>query len=278
MKKSINAWSFPNDWDFEKVFSFAKELGFECIELNLDNEGAHSFTFDSDEKTFAHVRELIKKYGIEVQSVSTGKYWSSGAFGSDDVNKKNEAIKVMRKQIECARGIGADTILVVTCIDNQTGYKKSFENTINTFRELEDEIKAMGINIGLENVWNRFFMSPFDVKYVLDAIDNPLVGLYLDIGNMLAFSLPEYWIEVAGKYIKKVHIKDFKKHDTFNMGGVFCDLLEGDLDCEKVIPMLKAAGYDGPLSAELFNENDAISPETFITTIYNAIEKIVKMA
>ena len=42
--------------------------------------------------------------------------------------------------------------------------------------------------------------------------------------------------------------------------------------------MLKAAGYDGPLSAELFNENDAISPETFITTIYNAIEKIVKMA
>ncbi len=280
MKKSINAWAFPNSYTFEEVFAMAEKLGFECIELNLDDENAlHSFNFNSDEKTYAKVRELIKKHGVAVESVSTGKYWSCGAFASDDPQKSAQAVKVMRKQIEIARGIGADTILVVTSLDLDAGYEKSFENTINLFRSMENEIKENNINIGIENVWNQFFLSPHDAKYVIEAIDNPLVGIYFDAGNMLEFGRPEWWIEVIGKYIKKVHVKDFKKTSTYHLGGEWCGLFEGDMNFEKVIPALKKAGYDGPVSAELFNADpDNVPAEDFIAHIYDGMEKALSFA
>lgn len=276
MKRSINAWAFPNTWDFEKVFDTANKLGFECIELNVDLDGgAHSFTYASDEKVYEEVKALIKKYGVKVESVSTGAYWSTPAFGSADPDKSAEAVKVMRKQIEVARGIGADTILVVTSLDPDAGYTKSFENTIKVFRNMEDEIKEKGINIGIENVWNQFFLSPHDAKYVLDAIDNPYVGIYFDAGNMLEFGRPEWWIETVGKYIKKVHIKDFKKSSTYHLGGEWCALFAGDADFESLIPALKAAGYDGPVSAELFNGGSQ-TPEEFLGEIADAMKKIIK--
>lgn len=276
MKRSINAWAFPETWDFEKVFDTAKKLGFECIELNVDLDGgAHSFTYASDEKVYAEVRELINKYGVKVESVSTGAYWSTPAFGSADPAKSAEAVKVMRKQIEVARGIGADTILVVTSLDAEAGYNKSFENTIKVFRDMEDEIKEKGINIGIENVWNQFFLSPHDAKYVLDAINNPYVGIYFDAGNMLEFGCPEWWIETIGNYIKKVHIKDFKKSSSYHLGGEWCALFEGDADFESLIPALKAVGYDGPVSAELFNDGSK-TPEDFLGEIADAMKKIIK--
>ncbi len=278
MKKSINAWSFDEALTFEEVFAMAKKTGYECIELNLDAAGAHSFTFDSNEETYSHVRELIKKYGVEVRSVSTGLYWSSGAFGSDNPEKRDEALKVIRKQLEAASAIGAETILVVTCIDEETGYKKSFENTIKVFRSLKKEIKKSGVEVGIENVWNRFFLSPNDAKYVIEKINNPMVGIYFDIGNMIEFAEPQYWIETVGKYIKKVHIKDFKRTNGYNSGGVFCGLLEGDVDFEKTIPMLKAAGYDGPLSAEIFKGDRDMSAEEFVAWIYEGVEKITALA
>ena len=46
MKKSINAWTFPDALDFEACLVAAKEAGFDAVEFNLDREtsaSAHSF-------------------------------------------------------------------------------------------------------------------------------------------------------------------------------------------------------------------------------------------
>lgn len=279
MKKSINAWAFPEEMTFEDIFETAKKYGFEAIELNVDEVGAnkHSFNYDSTEADFNKVLELEKKYGIEVQSVSTGLYWSTGAFASENPEKRAEALKVLRTQLRCASAIKAEGILVVTCVDNEIGLKKSFENTIEVFRSLKDEIDASGVKVGLENVWNEFFSSPMDVKYVLDAIGNKNVGMYFDIGNMVEFSNAEWWLDIVGEYIVKVHIKDFKRAgDVCHNGGTFCGLLEGDVHFDVAIPKLKAAGYDAAMTAELFP-----TPETdlhkFYSDISSALDKIMAM-
>ncbi len=281
MKTSINAWSFPAEYDFEQTFKKASELGFECIELNLDAEtdpSKHAFHYDSDEVLYSEVRELSKKYNVKTTSVSTSLYWSVGAFGADDENKRDEALKVLRKQIEIAKGIGATAILCVPCVDAETGLKKSFENTIKVFRSLKKEIKKGGVEIGFENVWNGFFMSPFDVKMLLDKIDNSMVGIYFDVGNMVEFSNPLYWTEIVAPYIKRIHIKDFKRNnDACYNGGVFCKLLEGDVDFEKVIPMIKASGYDFTATSEVFPSPEEDIDE-FLTRLYKDVKTIVDMA
>jgi hexulose-6-phosphate isomerase len=210
----------------------------------------------------------------------TTHYNTTGAsFGSPKGSEKyNEALKILRKQLECAKGIGATAILVVPNLDLDVGYKNSIENTIETFRELEDEIKEAGIHIGLENIWNRFFLSPYDAKYVIESINNPLVGIYLDIGNVLETSLPDFWIEVLAPYIKRVHVKDFKRNNSFFSGGTFCELLEGDLDFKTVIPKLKAAGYDGPLTSEVGNDKEGRSRDEFLADLSREMDQIVAMA
>ncbi len=99
MKKSINAWAFDWTLDFETVFAMTKKAGFDCIELNLDAEGAHAFTPNSDDDTFELVRQLSKKYQVKVGSVSSSLYWSTGLFGSRDSEKRNAAVKLFKKTL-----------------------------------------------------------------------------------------------------------------------------------------------------------------------------------
>ena len=278
MKKSINAWAFPAEMTFEDIFATAKKYGYEAMELNVDGVGAnkHSFNYETTDEQLAEVVALKAKYGIDVQSVSTGLYWSSGAFASEVPEKREEALKILRTQLRCAKGIGADGILVVTCVDNEIGLKKSFDNTIEVFRSLKDEIAATGVRVGLENVWNNFFSSPMDAKYVLDGIGDKNVGIYFDIGNMIEFSEAEWWIDIIGEYIVKVHIKDFKRNGGCHAGGTFCKLLEGDVNWDVAIPKL-AKYYDGPMTAELFPAAGTDMNE-FFTEISAALDKIIAKA
>jgi signal peptidase I len=72
-----------------------------------------------------------------------------------------------------------------------------------------------------------------------------------DRGDEVEFSVPEFWIEVLGKTIKKVHVKDFKRAHGLHSGGCFVNLLEGDVNWARVVKAFRAAGYDGYLTAEL---------------------------
>lgn len=279
MKKSINAWVFPEEMSFEEVFETAKKYGFEAIEFNVDEEKCgsnHNFHFNTTEDTLAEVKRLITKYGIEVQSLSGSLYWTSGAFASNKAEKRDEAIKILRTQLRCAKALGADAILVVPCVDNEIGLMKSMDNTIKVFRELKDEIDASGVKIGFENVWNNFFSSPLDVKYVLDGIGNENVGIYFDIGNMIEFSEAEWWIDIIGKYIVKVHVKDFKRNGTYYNGGKFCKLFEGDVNFKAAIPKLKDTGYDSTITAELF-PREGENLDEFLTDLSEAMDKIKAM-
>ena len=280
MKIATGAAGLVKGGSFREQFAKAREIGYDAVELWLwaDGDRDKTLSLKSTKEDYEMIRSLIKEFGVEVRSIASGAYWSTGAFGSADPAKSADAIRLLRKQIEAAGEIGADTILVVTNIDPETGYNQSVELTIKVFRDMEEEIKEAGINIGLENVWNRFFLSPNDVKYVLDKIDNPLVGLYFDIGNMVEFSEPEYWIETIGKYIKKVHIKDFKRNNGYHSGGTFCHLFDGDVNFEKCMRLLHETGYDDVITAEVSNSNPDISHEDYIKMLYDSMRKIAAMA
>lgn len=277
MKKSINAWTFPAEMDFEQIFDTAKKYGFEAIELNLDPPGCgnHCLSVETTADDIAKIRRLIKESGITVESISSSMYGRIGAFASRESEKREEAINMLRKHLQLARDIGADSILVVPHIGAGLRLKESFDNTIEVFRSLKSEIAEYGVRIGLENVWNCFFSSPYDIQYVLDAIDDDNVGLYFDLGNMVEFADTDWWVDAVGKYVVKVHVKDFKRAKGYRSGGNFCDLLEGDLNWEATMPLL-AKYYDGPLTAELSQgKRDA---DEFYPKLSDALDKIIAMA
>ena len=97
--------------------------------------------------------------------------------------------------------------------------------------------------------WNKFLLSPLEMRDFIDSFNSDFVGSYFDVGNVLLTGYPEQWIRILGKRMKRVHIKDFKK-STGTVEG-FVDLLEGDVDFDGVKKALADISYDGYVTAEM---------------------------
>ena len=275
MKKAINAWSIPNHINFAEMFCDISEAGFDGIELNLDpdNYSSHSLTMSTGKDTFTEINRLAEEYNLQVVSISTSL--SGGKLGSDNKAVRESGKDIIRKQLECATALSTDGILTVPGgMTESISLLHAYENSFMAIEELKSEIKSTKINVGLENVWNGFFTSPFDMKNFIDKLDCPYIGAYFDVGNVIAFSNPEYWIEILNTRIRKIHVKDFKLNNGINRGGCFVNLLQGDVNWNKVIPALSKAGYDGYLTAELGMMREC--PEYLYKITSEALDIIIK--
>jgi hexulose-6-phosphate isomerase len=103
--------------------------------------------------------------------------------------------------------------------------------------------------LAVENVWNRFLLSPVEMAYFVDSIGSDYVACYFDVGNVLPFGYPQDWIRTLGSRVKRIHMKDFKR-SVGNFNG-FCDLTEGDVPWAEVMKALKEIGYKGPVTGEM---------------------------
>ena len=252
MKRSLNAWTCPGTQDFETVFRKLKAAGFDGVELNVDgahNASLHSLTLDTTPAQLKEIKALSEKYDLPVCSISTSLY-GPDTIGADDAAGRDMARRILEKQLECADALGADGILIVPGgITENRSIRKAWENSQETLLSLKSTIESGTIKVGVENVWNNFFLSSVEMARFIDELNIRNLGAYFDVGNVAIFSWPEYWIEILGSRIVKIHVKDFLK--TGGNAGTFVNLLEGSIRWEKVVPALQAAGYNGYLTAEL---------------------------
>jgi hexulose-6-phosphate isomerase len=277
MKKSINAWSVDPNTGFEDMFAQIKKAGFDGIELNVDSaEGAsaHSLTPDTTEQQLADIRAVSDKYELPVVSISTSLWWSVN-MGSPNKENQEMGRKLLGQQLKCAKALGASGILVVPGgINEEVSIKEAYLNSSELLSSCKDLITKYKISVGVENVWNQFFMSPYDMLVFIDNLDCEYITAYYDVGNVAAFSWSEYWIDILGGRISHIHIKDFKRSSGFNSGGTWPNLLDGDVNFRKIIPALKKAGWDGYLTAEI-SKPDNQTFEEFYRDTANLEEKII---
>ena len=268
IKKGINIWSFDKSKSVESCMQLAKDAGFEGIELALAADGPIGMK-SSDAEIIA-IKKASEKIGIEICSLATGLYWQySLTSNREDIREK--AKQVVKRQIDVAALLGVDCILVcpgTVGVDFKPedvvpdagnieffagseiiDYDVAYERAQKALMELAPYAGEKGVIIGIENIWNKFLLSPLEMKNFLDEINSPFVGAFLDVGNMLLFGYPEHWIKILNKRIKKVHFKDFRR-DAKGLAG-FVDLLAGDVDWVKVIDAFEAVGYHGWASAEM---------------------------
>ncbi len=278
MKKSINAWSVESSVGFEEMFAQIKAAGFNGIELNLDKEGSptHSLTFSTSVQELADIKAISQRYKLPVVSVSCSLYGTS--MGSPQAEERAFAASVLLKQLECAKALGAAGILVVPGgMTDSVTLKTAWENSLKTLAGLKDEIKESKLFVGVENVWNQFFTSPFDMVSFIDTLDSRYIGAYFDVGNVVAYSQPEHWIEILSERIKLVHVKDFKRKGGMNSGGEWADLLTGSIHWAKIVPALKNAGFDGYLTAEVGKNNPEQSYPEFYAMVSAQLDNILQL-
>lgn len=110
IKKSINLWVSPEGRDIYDIISIIKDAGFDAVEPNLDETGYLSL--ESTERDIENFRNHVEKTGLKIASVSSGLLWKY-TLSSPDPEVRKKAESVLKKQIECAKILGTDGILVI---------------------------------------------------------------------------------------------------------------------------------------------------------------------
>jgi hexulose-6-phosphate isomerase len=246
MKKGVNQWAFGNR-EIKECFKLAKEAGFNGVELNFSESG--EFSLESKKNEFKEIKKYAEDLNLELPSICTGLLWKY-PLSTPDKNLRRKGETIVKKMIEIAKFIGADTVLVVPgVLDEKTPYDYAYRTSQEIIIKLASFAEKAKIYIGIENVWNKFLLSPLEFCKFIDEINNPYVGCYFDVGNVLVSGYPQHWIEILGKRIKKIHIKDF----IIQIGNIqgFTYLFQGDVNWKEVKNSLKKIDYNDYLIAEL---------------------------
>ena len=167
--------------------------------------------------------------------------------------------------------MGVDTTLVVPGIVNaDIPYDAAYDRAQACLAEIEPFAKSAGVAVGVENVWNKFLLSPLEFARFIDELDSEYIGAYFDVGNVLLYGFPDSWIRILGSRIKKIHVKDFKT--GIGNGSGFCNPLQGDVPWYKVCAALKEIGYDEYITGEV--DGYKVEPQLGLKHIADSIRAI----
>lgn len=249
MKKGINAWCFPEDIDKETLFTKVRDLGFEGIELNISDNNRSILHMNSTDEEIRNLKESAQLFGIKISGISTDLLWKYPLTSyKSDLHAKG--MHVVEKMIEAASLCEAKTVLVVPgVVTAEVPYDAAYRKSLESIKNLAEMAENHQVRIGIENVWNKFLLSPLEMADFIDQVDSSSVGAYLDIGNTYQFGYPEQWIDILSDRIIAVHIKDFKQ-SVGNIDG-FVTLLAGDISWDKVSNALNNIHYNGFISPEI---------------------------
>jgi hexulose-6-phosphate isomerase len=196
----------------------------------------------------------IRDAGLEVSDVANALDWKEN-IASRDPEKREAAVRHIRRQIEAAQILGTDAILVVAgVVTDDTPYNEVYKRTVGTLQTLAEVAAKARVKIGVENCNSeqRFLLSPREFATFLDEINSPWVGIHLDVGNIHDTGFAEQWIEIHGPRITRIHIKDVHKHrGRCGNESVYTNIFLGDNNWPAIREAMRKVNYDGWLIAEM---------------------------
>lgn len=217
--------------------------------------------------------KLASSYNLKLKSISTSLLWES-PLSDPSETIRGEGRKIVEKLIELAVALEADTILVVPGIVSETTtYDECYKRSQEELKKILPFAEKNRVHIGIENVWNKFLLSPLEMARYIDELDSDYVGAYFDVGNVLQFGYPEQWIRILEKRIKKVHVKDFCTA-VGNING-FVPLLAGDVNWKAVYQALSEIGYEDTITSEL--SPHLIDPSSLAIDTARHIDRIIQL-
>ncbi len=233
----------PESASIPERFQIAKDAGFERIECPTT----------PDQAVAEQMKKAAEKAGIKIHSVMNMDHWKY-PLSSPDASVVERSLKGARTSLQNAHFWGADTVLVVPAVvDAKTSYRDAYTRSQQSIRKLIPLAEELRVIVALEEVWNKFLLSPIEFAGYIDSFKSPWIRAYFDVGNVKLYGYPEDWIRTLGKRIVKLHIKDFswKRGSDDKMVANWVPLTEGDLDWPAIYSALKEIDFHGTATVEL---------------------------
>ena len=244
------------------AFTIARDAGFEEIECPTTPQQ------DRAEEMLAASR----KTGLRIHSVMNEEHWRS-PLSSVDPAVVEKSLEGMRTSLHNAHLWGSDTVLLVPAVVNpETRYADAWERSQRQIRKLIPLAAELKVIIAIEEVWNKFLLSPLEFAHYVDEFKSPWIKAYFDVGNVVIFGYPQDWIHTLGKRFRKVHLKDFKvlTNGFSPFQTQFVNLGDGDIDWPAVRKAFADVGYTGWTTVELDPGDEA-----YLRDVAKRVDKLV---
>jgi L-ribulose-5-phosphate 3-epimerase len=221
--------------------------GFAGVEPTFVPEGTLP-TASDPRRSAEKLAAMAQKAGLKIPSMRGGPgFWAT--FASADAAKRQAAVELAQKAMEALQIMGGDTLLIVPGQwDAHETYNTVWNSALQSAKRIAEAAEKTGITVGLENVENRFLLSPREWMQFLDAVGSAKVRMYFDVGNVVYLGLghPQQWIrELGKKYITRIHFKGAMNR------GALTGLLEGEVNWPAVRGAMREIGYDDWVGIEL---------------------------
>ncbi|MCI3238765.1 sugar phosphate isomerase/epimerase and 4-hydroxyphenylpyruvate domain-containing protein [Streptomyces spinosisporus] len=162
-----------------------------------------------------------------------------------------------RRKFEVMRRLGADTVLV--CSSVHAAAVDDDELAARQLSQLADLAQEFGIRVAYEALaWGRH-VSTYDHAWrIVEAADHPALGTCLDSFHILSRgSDPKAIADIPGEKIFFLQLADapLLAMDVLQWSWHYrCFPGQGGFDVAGLVRHVLRAGYDGPLSLEVFND------------------------
>ena len=244
IRMAVEYSMLPKSLSILQRFQLAKDCGYEQIECPTTPDQADAEA----------MKAASEKVGLPIHSVMNMDHWKY-PFTSSDPAEVERSLEGARTSIRNAHLWGASTVLLVPGVVNaQTSYKDAYIRSQAVIRKLIPLAEELNVTLALEEVWNKFLLSPLEFARYIDEYNSPHIRAYFDVGNVVLYGYPQDWIRTLGKRIVKLHIKDFSfQHDKASGNSVarWVSPGDGDIDWIAVHAALEEIGYQGTATLEL---------------------------
>src|SRR3954467_12881036 len=156
----------------------------------------------------------FKATGLQAASVCCHTHWEKPLSAADEATRKI-GLDGLLTSLHDAKAYGAGSVLLVPGVArNGVTYQECFDRSIIEIKKAIPVAKETGVKISIENVGNNFIVKPEQAVEYLDALSSEWAGWPFDIGNAGHIGPAERWINVIGKRINRIHVKDYTAKRT----------------------------------------------------------------
>ena len=240
MKLAFSTLGCP-DFDWPDIYSMAKDLGFDGIEIrglgkDIFAVRAKPFTEEELPNTIRKLQQLR----LEIPCLSSGCCLK---FADKADENHNEIIQY----IELAAKLKTPYIRILADLEPQPSGEVDDEAVISSLKRLVPIAEEKGVTLLVET--NGVYTDTKRLFNLLNAVGSDAVGALWDIHHPYRFAneSPGQTVQNLGAYIKYIHIKDSVMVDgkvSYRMMG------EGDLPIDDFIMALQSINYNGYISLE----------------------------
>jgi L-ribulose-5-phosphate 3-epimerase len=244
IKKGLVYSMLPGTLSVADRFKLARDVGFEMVQAPTE----------PDEQKAEEMKKAADAAVVRIDSVMNMDHWKY-PLSSSDPAVVEKSLAGMRTSLHNAKLWGADTVLLVPAVVNaQTSYRDAWIRSQNEIRKLLPLAEELKIVIAIEEVWNKFLLSPLEMAKYIGEFQSPWIKAWFDIGNVMFYGYPQDWIRTLGKSIVDVHLKDFKRKED---GYAWVNLGDGDVEWPAVREAFADIGYSGSAIVELHGGDEA---------------------